>query len=365
VGSKTIVICVDRDNDVGEKAGLNTPIIGREAVLSAATKLALVDSEDSDINAIFEAIRVYEGLIDDDTEAVIALVAGTKKVGVESDRKIGQELDEILPELGVDSAILVSDGAEDEYIIPIIQSRVKIDSVRRVVVKQSEQLESTFYVMKRLFEDPEFAHTFLTPIGLILFLLAISLLFELSGKALGIILAFIGIYILLKGLGRENVMMDFFNTMKESLYSGKISFVSYICAIVLILVGTSRGIMGITELPEGGHILLGLIYFIRGAVWWYVGAALAPVIGKMLTMLVEREKIVRQWTILFSIIASGLLLWGGSECIILLSNTKPVDDLLGYQYLFFSILGAIILSLIGLRISWYVRETITRREEES
>ena len=34
VGSeiKTLVVCVDRDNDIGEKAGLKTPIIGKRRV---------------------------------------------------------------------------------------------------------------------------------------------------------------------------------------------------------------------------------------------------------------------------------------------------------------------------------------------
>ncbi len=85
--SKTIVICVDRDNDIGEKAGLDTPIIGKEASLSAATKLALADSEDSDVNAIFYAISVYDRLVEEAVEAELVLVAGDKKVGVTSDRR--------------------------------------------------------------------------------------------------------------------------------------------------------------------------------------------------------------------------------------------------------------------------------------
>jgi len=28
--SKLLVICVDRDNDVGKKAGITTPVIGRD-----------------------------------------------------------------------------------------------------------------------------------------------------------------------------------------------------------------------------------------------------------------------------------------------------------------------------------------------
>ncbi len=360
--SKTIVICVDRDNDIGEKAGLDTPIIGKEASLSAATKLALADSEDSDVNAIFYAISVYDRLVEEDVEAEIVLVAGDKKVGVTSDREIGKELDEVLSKLGPDTAILVSDGAEDESIVPIIQSRVKIDSVRRVVVKQSEHLESTFYVIKRLFEDPKFSRTFLPPLGLFLFLLAISLLFGMSGQVMGLILAFLGIYMLLKGLGRENILKNLFESAKQSLYSGKITIVVYICAVVLILVGTSKGILGITQLPESSeHIFLGFTYYVKWSIWWYVGAALAPIIGGIINMLIEGEKIVRQWTILFSVLASGLVIWGGSECIILLLSEEP---LVGYQYLFFSILGAICLYLAGVRISWYARDAITKRERE-
>jgi len=366
--TKTLVICVDRDNDIGEKAELETPIIGREASLSAATKLGFVDPEDSDINAIFEAIRIYERLNarEDGTDAEIALIAGDKNVGIESDRKIGQELDKVLSKTFVDSAILVSDGAEDEWIIPIIQSRVKIDSVRRVVVRQSEPLESTFYVIKRLLEDPKFSRTFLTPIGIILFLLAISLLLELSGKAMGLIMGFMGIYILLKGLGRENILMELFETVKHSLYSGKISFVTYICALVLLLVGTLQGLIGSWDYylkmgsEVGGYILLGMV-FIKYAVGWYIGAGLAPLIGKMMNMLIERERIVKQWTILFYIIASGVLLWGGSKCIILLSEGNSV---MGYIILFLSILGAIIISLIGMGISWYVRSVVIKGEKE-
>jgi len=360
--SKTIVICVDRDNDIGEKAGLDTPIIGKEASLSAATKLALADSEDSDVNAIFGAISIYDQLVEDDVEAEIVLVAGDKKVGVTSDREIGKELDEVLSKLGPDTAILVSDGAEDESIVPIIQSRVKIDSVRRVVVKQSEHLESTFYVIKRLFEDPKFSRTFLPPLGLFLFLLAISLLFGMSGQVMGLVLAFLGIYMLLKGLGRENILKNLFESAKQSLYSGKITIVVYICAVVLILVGTSKGILGITQMPESSeHIFLGFTYYVKWSIWWYVGAALAPIIGGIINMLIDGEKIVRQWTILFSVVASGLVIWGGSECITLLLSEEP---LVGYQYLFFSILGAICLYLIGVRISWYARDAITKRERE-
>ncbi|MDI6886201.1 MAG: DUF373 family protein [archaeon] len=326
--TKILIICVDRDNDIGEKAGLNTPIIGREANLLAVTKLALADPENSDINAIFEAIKIYDGLTTEEgTDVGVVLIAGDKNVGIESDTKIGQELDEVLSKLGADSAIIVSDGTGDERIIPIIQSRVKIDSVRRVIVKQIGPLGSSFYGVARLIEDQKFSRTFLPPIGLILFLLAISSLFGLSEKALGLILGFIGIYILLKGLGRENIMSDFVNTMKQSSYRGTISSVIYISAIMLILTGTFQGVAGswgyYAKMPEvGGYILL-VTWYIKQAIWWYVGAAFILLIGKMMDISLKGESISRLWTVLFPIIASALILWGGSKCII--TGLRPVD----------------------------------------
>ena len=61
--NKLLVICVDRDNDVGEKAGIVSPVIGRDSCIEAAQRLALEDPEDADSNSIFAAIKTYEGLI--------------------------------------------------------------------------------------------------------------------------------------------------------------------------------------------------------------------------------------------------------------------------------------------------------------
>ena len=46
--SRLLVICVDRDDDIGTKAGVTTPIVGRNACIEAAQRLALEDPEDAD-----------------------------------------------------------------------------------------------------------------------------------------------------------------------------------------------------------------------------------------------------------------------------------------------------------------------------
>ncbi|MEM2954983.1 MAG: DUF373 family protein, partial [Candidatus Nanoarchaeia archaeon] len=57
---RLIVLCVDRDNDIGYKTGIEGPIIGKEKALEVATKLSLKDPEESDSNAIFGAIKIFE-----------------------------------------------------------------------------------------------------------------------------------------------------------------------------------------------------------------------------------------------------------------------------------------------------------------
>ena len=52
-----LVVCVDRDDDFGRKAGIEGPIIGKKANLNAAAKLALADPEDSDSNTVFAAVK--------------------------------------------------------------------------------------------------------------------------------------------------------------------------------------------------------------------------------------------------------------------------------------------------------------------
>ena len=86
--NKLLVICIDRDNDVGEKAGIVTPVVGRDACIEAAQRLALEDPEDADSNSIFAAIKTYEDLISKGYQVEVITVAGVKNRGVQADEKI-------------------------------------------------------------------------------------------------------------------------------------------------------------------------------------------------------------------------------------------------------------------------------------
>ncbi|MCJ7614473.1 DUF373 family protein, partial [Candidatus Bathyarchaeota archaeon] len=44
---RILVLCVDRDDDLGMKAGINTPVLGRKENVNAAASLALRDPEEA------------------------------------------------------------------------------------------------------------------------------------------------------------------------------------------------------------------------------------------------------------------------------------------------------------------------------
>jgi len=353
---QTLIICIDRDNDLGEKAGVSSPITGRVANLDAAIRLAAVDPEDSDINTIFGGIKVFDEMIAENIDVEIVSIAGDKKVGIAADKKIARQLEIILEQLKPERAILVSDGAEDESVLPIIQSRIKVDAVHRIIVKQHENLESTYYIIKQAFNDPKISHTFFMPIGLAFMIYAISLYANRPELGSVVILGAIGVYALFRGTGLDDAFNDFKGTMMKSLQRGKITFVMYLAAIILSLIGTVQGGIELWDFYNReimvGYLIL-LLGYVNASIWWYVISGVLISSGKIVDMNMANEKIGKQWSHPFFILAGGLLFWSGSIYIMVISGTLESFPLIAdkTQFLFITILAAIIIAAIGARLS--------------
>src|SRR3972149_4833946 len=160
---KTLVLCVDRDDDLGVKTGLKGPIIGRDDNLAAAMKLGLADPEDSDVNALLSAIAVYDDLARQGVDAEVATICGDVRVGSVSDLVLTQQLDRVLEGGRPDRAFLVSDGAEDEAFAPILGSRIRVDHVRRVFVRQTATVQSMYYQFAKQMKNPKGGRERLAP----------------------------------------------------------------------------------------------------------------------------------------------------------------------------------------------------------
>ncbi|WP_440952378.1 DUF373 family protein [Methanococcoides sp. FTZ1] len=355
---QTLIICIDRDNDLGEKANVTTPLIGREDNINAAVKLATADPEDSDSNTIFGGINVLDELLAKGMDAEIITFAGDKNVGIISDQKISAQLDAFMSEHEATNAIFISDGAEDETLLPIVQSRIKIDSVKRIVVKQSANLESTYYILKHALNDPKISQTFFVPLGLAAMIYAIFLLARYPEGAIIGISAAIGLYMLYRGFNLDQPFALLRERMKNSYYEGQMTFITYTIAAILGVIATMVGAVTLWQYYiTGGSWYYGMVtlitVFINVTIWWYVVAILFADLGKMVDSKLSNTFTIKEVSPALFIIAIGLLFWGASTYI--LSVSALADEAssaeLSLQYFVYSVVGAILIALLGIKIS--------------
>lgn len=212
MAGKIIVLVVDRDDDVGEKAGEKGPIIGEENNIRVATKLATVDPEDSDANTIFAAVKELRELKNGGKDVEIATVTGHRALGFLADSEINNQLRYVFESFNADGVVLVTDGAEDDQVIPIILSYAPIISKKKVVVRQAVQLERTYYVIKNAIRDKDIAPILFGVPGIAFLLWAVF-------GDLGIKLMFgiIGAYFVAIATGMDTVILEWIRAVVKGV----------------------------------------------------------------------------------------------------------------------------------------------------
>lgn len=291
---KTLVLVVDRDDDFGVKGKVNTPVIGVQNCLDAATAFGIADPEDSDLNALFAAVSVCLEIQEDGHEADVALICGDEKVGHRSDLALVAQLEEVLDEIQPDSVVLVGDGAEDEYIYPIISSRAHVDSVRKVYVKQSPGIEGSFYIITKMLSDPGKRKRFLVPLGFIIVLLSlffimpallvyssdhdINTLASMSGS---LAFFFIGFVLILYGYNVSELYQEFRKNLISSL-AGDTTRLLFLCVSLSIVL-----LMAVWNYVEVNGLYITsvfqwILYYFTSLVWPILIAIMVYVVGQII-----------------------------------------------------------------------------------
>jgi putative membrane protein len=329
---RTLVLCIDRDNDIGVKAGIPGPIIGRRENLDAAMKLGLEDPEDADVNTMLTAVSKYDELTRNGIDAEIATLSGDIKVGDTSDREIVRQLEEVLDEVRPDTAFLISDGAEDEFVFPLITSRLKVDHVRRVIVKQQQSIESFVSMVMKAFRDEKWRKRLLTPPGLILLLygllsfipIGFSLMtdgfpgFVTASFAPALISVILGLSLLLiaypisfsvkRGIRR---VRDAYDDAKTSLMSGDVTIFFNIVAWILIILG---GFYGMDAAARTVNYVEKFFFFVGGFIWLFILGIYLHELGKIIVVVLKKREFPKSFwpvTVFFFVVAiimSALLL---------------------------------------------------------
>ncbi len=238
---KYLILCVDRDDDLGSKARVESPVVGRKAVVEAATKLALADPEEADANAIFAAVKKYDELVGSNTPCEVAVVCGDADRGFQADRRIGRQVKAVVQGGSYTGVVLVSDGGEDEQVIPVIQSQRPIVSVQRVTVKHSQTVEETYEVLGRylrmLVFDPHYSKYALGVPGLIFVLAGILIVANRTFEAGIAALLIIGGAFLVRGFSIDRNVTGLLHRGP----TGFLRFFSLVAGIIMALVGILTG----------------------------------------------------------------------------------------------------------------------------
>ena len=334
--SKIIVLCPDRDDDLGRKAGIKGPVIGKKDNIEAAKALMLADPGESDANTIAEAIRIANEL---GKKAVVVTVTGNQDRGFKADKEIARQLDLVLKKNpDAEGVYLVTDGADDDQLIPVIQSRTKILSKKTLIIKQAKELEKSYYVIKEVLRDPHFARLFFGLPGLLLLILAF---FQELGVKLVILAA--GVYLLLKGFGIEEAIADSFSYFKQTTSIDRASFPLYIgslLTIILAILGGMEKFNAATNLEP----IKQAASFLNGSITLFMIAVALFFLGRMGDMHYrdEPQKIKRYSLSIVTALAIWLVITKASALIL---GEILIDEFITW------VLAAFVFSILGMALA--------------
>ncbi|HKQ21971.1 MAG TPA: DUF373 family protein [Nitrososphaeraceae archaeon] len=253
---RVLVVCIDRDDDLGKNGGVETPVFGRDQCINAGTRLAIEDPEDADSNAIFGAVKIYEELVTKGYETEVAVITGAYNRGIEADEKISSELIQVLSKFKAEGVVIVSDGEDDETVIPLIQAMVPVISIQRIIIRHSRSVEYSYAVfgkyVKMLVYDPRYSKFFLGVPGALLISSGFATIFGFTREALAIVLSVLGVAFVMRAFDIDKSI----SSLNRTTPSTFIRIFSTFAGIMIILVGISNGISDIPDgaIPKGASI---------------------------------------------------------------------------------------------------------------
>jgi len=369
---RILILCVDRDGDLEIKAAVKTPLLGRPANLDGAVALALKDPEEPDANAMFEAVRLYDRLQDEkqpDEIFEVATISGNDLGGVSADRKLVSELNSLLSSFSANEVILVTDGYSDEAVLPLVESRVPVSSVRRIVIKHSESIEETAAVftkyIKLLVDNPRYARMALGLPGILVLIFGIlwaidNFLYKGAIYYFGIAFVIVlGGFLLLKGFGVDRATKDAYKWAKD--YSPpplpiQISNYTIIAGILCVAISFYLGVANVNisaaPFPSDLGGWLGdspkiATFFIKGLDTLLIVGLIIVLIGRSIRLYLEKDsRLLRNAALIVSVAWSYWVLEGTANVIIHYyqdsSAVVGLNDGIFQSFLFTLIVGILI-----------------------
>ncbi len=356
---RILILCVDRDGDLGTKAGIKTPLVGRASNLDSAVSLALADPEEPDANAMFEAVSIFDRLQKDKKpEEVfeVATICGTELGGVGADRKLVAELNTILESFNAKEVILVTDGYTDEAVLPLVESRVPVSSVRRIVIKHSESIEETAQLFSKyfrmLFENPKYSRIALGLPGTLILIWTILAIYGqgLEYYAYAIIFV-VSAFLLIKGFGVDKSAKDFYKWAKEysppalPVQIGNYATIAGIlCVAISIYSGYANAAVILPTVDNYVGVLAG--NFIKGSIDLIIVGFATMLFGRAIRLYFDHDaRMLRNAALIVTVVWCRWIFDGAAN--VLINPTVGSSEFLG---LVFNIIVGILIGIASVLV---------------
>ena len=361
---KILIVVIDYDDDLG-RVGIDTPVVGVKRVSETAFNYALERPEDPDVNALFTAIKIYRDMTDQGYRVEVAAISGDQRGGLKAVERIRSQLIDVINLTGSKSVIVVSDGGEDEKVIPVIESIVPIFYVKTVVIEQARAVEQTYILIwryvKKILSEPRLSRLAIGYPGLLLILIGLMLFFDLLQQALMVSLIFLGVIMIIKGFNLEDALINMWKRNPSGTILATVGAIVMSIAVMLTWFSLAQAL----QTPQRDFKIVGNI--LENVSWLYGLSIAVLLLGPLIKRILSRS--IRMWryaVLLTTVIMFTLLLRDIGLVLLSLpdtATTKDIVDAMWSSNTFQGLITIVITVIIASSLLQLVEVTITRRRK--
>jgi len=371
---KPIILIIDIDDDIGKVTGRSL-IFGKDEVMKAAIDFAEKRPEDSDTNAIFAGLNLYENLKTTSNDPEIAIVGGHATNNMLAQILIKDRVKQLLEKIGNKDVefYLVSDGTDELLVAEVLRELAPIAGLRRVIVEQHLGVEGSYFLLARYIrkaiDDPKYSKYFLGIPGILIALFGILSVFGYIFLALKIILAVLGVFLILKGFNVEDraysLLTRFAKYLRETSHF-QIAGIGILGVTILasVLAGYYSAISKENLIIFSGSIIANSIPILLAGFTLYivVSRIFYKVTKSNLNILKETASIAIIISLAFAFAQLGVTLENYGLKVGIITGSEIINLFIGSGFLLYSVAGAGVAALIELADYLYFRRS--KREEE-
>jgi putative membrane protein len=174
--------------------------------------------------------------------AQVITVTGVENRGVQADEKVASQIKSVLKKFSANGAVIVSDGEDDEMVIPVIQNVIPVISVQRVVMQVSRTIEHSYAVfgkfLKLVMYNPKYSKFFLGVPGILLLIGGIGAVTGYNAEIFAVLVTILGGAFLIRAFDIDKAWANWAKPTPE----GFIRLFTLITGLILIAASIPAGI---------------------------------------------------------------------------------------------------------------------------